>query len=143
MYEIATGRIVGSSQRKADNFVAPSKNIDDDNNDGVSPELRSVIYDLINLGHLDKYQSKGNKQVTYEIVVPWVLRNLLKRCAELGASRDDSGVEYFEKLIKKYDKRDTGLILIPELKLILEKVDIRVTDDVLREICRMYAADIR
>lgn len=83
----------------------------------------------------------------YEIVVPWVMRNMIRRASELAKKKEETAISVLESMIGRltslFEGRSKYLLLLAELKIVLEKLGIQVTKDILKEICRMYPADLQ
>ncbi|MEC8392499.1 MAG: hypothetical protein VXZ58_06440, partial [Actinomycetota bacterium] len=82
-----------------------------------------------------------DKQQMFEIMIPWVLRNLMRRVTELGSRESTSGITELENMIDKHCYQPTSCLIVPELKTLLGKLGIQVTREVLRELCKRYAAE--
>ena len=79
---------------------------------------------------------------SFEVVVPWVMRNVVRRAAERGSREEVSALHALDSLVKATVSQPSSIILVPELRALLALLGIRVTNEVLREMCRRYPADI-
>ena len=158
MYELTTGREVASRDNTIIDMRADGKT----DSFGVSLGLRSVLYDIpleelsnryltgetdAIAGSTDSmHNSYNGPVVNYEVVLPWVTRNIIKRCAELGAKRNKTGIETLQEIVRSnidFMPRDEvkNVLILEEVKRILGLVSIRVTTDVVKELCLLYPAD--
>ena len=169
MYEVATGREVASKSRSSSLPALPAYSHDDDDDFGdgnfkiggdsltfgVEVGLRSVLYDVSSMADDNGIFSSNadSLAVNYEVVVPWLLRNLQKRAREQGAKKKKTALEVITGHINSincdvndnynsmYDDDEDNIqniLIIPELKILLTKFNIRVTYDVIREVCRQF-----
>ncbi len=158
MYELTTGREVASRDNAVIDMSADGKT----DSFGVSLGLRSVLYDIpleelsnryltgeadAIAGSTDSLHNSFNEPVVnYEVVLPWVMRNIIKRCAELGAKRNKSGIEMLQEIVRSnidFMPQDEvkNVLILEEVQQILGLLSIRVTTDIVRELCVLYPAD--
>ena len=116
LYDIPSGRKVMDLQ--ADSQPAAS---------AFDEELLSTI----------GYRSERAISINFEIIVPWLMQNILKRCHQ--------NVDEFQRIIEEtlQDSFDKNLLLPSDLRLLLYRLNIVVTDEIIYELCRRYAAEPR
>lgn len=89
-------------------------------------------------------REKNVPSVDCDVIIPWVLRNMLGSIGdqniEYEACRND--VRRLKSTLLEYDNSGLGILLVPELEYFLDSLEIRVTKDVLREMCRRYPGDM-
>ena len=108
----------------------------------MTTSLRNVAWELSGQeGNASTTTAEEEKQQVYEIMIPWVVRNLMRRVTELGSRESTSGITELEKLVDKHCSKPNNTLIIPELKTLLGKLGIHVTREVLRELCRRYSAE--
>ena len=82
--------------------------------------------------------------VDCDVIIPWVLRNMLgsrsDQSTEYEACRND--VRRLKSTLLQYESSGLGILLVPELEYFLDSLEIRVTKEVLREMCRRYPGDM-
>ena len=82
---------------------------------------------------------KGLYSVDYDIIVPWILRNILRSCTDKNDQTNSAGgIGLLEDFLHTSDTSRIGIFLVAELKIILGELGIRVTTDVLQELCRRF-----
>ena len=84
----------------------------------------------------------GMPTVDYDIIVPWVLRNMLRSSTERGLESSRSSAERLKTLLDSVELSRLGVFLVAELGSVLGGLGIRVTLDILREMCRRYPANM-
>ena len=90
-------------------------------------------------GHSESQIERGLYSVDYDIIVPWILRNILRSCTNKSdQTHSAGGIGLLEDFLHKSDTSRIGIFLVAELKIILGELGIRVTTDVLQELCRRY-----
>ena len=108
----------------------------------MTTSLRNVAWELSGQdGNASTTTNEEDKQQVYEIMLPWVIRNLMRRVTELGERESTSGIMELEKMVDKHCCKPNNTLIIPELKKLLSKLGIQVTKEVLRELCRRYSAE--
>jgi ankyrin repeat protein len=89
-------------------------------------------------------REKNVPSVDCDVIIPWVLRNMLGSIVdqniEYEACRND--VRRLKSALLEYDNSGLGILLVPELEYFLDSLEIRVTKEVLREMCRRYPGDM-
>jgi ankyrin repeat protein len=89
-------------------------------------------------------REKNVPSVDCDVIIPWVLRNMLgsigDQNTEYEACRND--VRRLKSTLLEYDNSGLGILLVPELEYFLDSLEIRVTKEVLREMCRRYPGDM-
>ena len=137
---------------KADSLMNPDVGDSDDGENsptGLTPHpsatalgIRNIAWELgASLGIATNVTTpEAAAAESFEVVVPWVLRNCVRRATE-KAEGGETGVHALESLVKRVVARPTSTILVPELNRLLGVLGIRVTNEVLRELCRRYPAD--
>ena len=106
--------------------------------------LRHIAWDLAGSstisGTLDPSAGKNDASyhLDYDIIVPWILRNMLRCSIDRSNARNSDGVDYLEDLLVSAEPSRTGVFVVAELGAVLGELGIRVTTDVLRELCRRY-----
>jgi ankyrin repeat protein len=154
LFEVSTGREVAAlestfndntnnasisfAEPKTNDTTIQSRKKNDIDSYGVQVGLRSVLWDLPRNDKNPLFNSLDNQFVNYEVIVPWILRNIIKRSTEMGAKSEKSGLDIVEDLINLIDYNNSKVLILPEVKLLLSLLNIRVTNDVLKELCRMY-----
>jgi len=95
------------------------------------------------IGHKDLEMSgvlnTDDSLMNSEVVIPWLLRNIKKRASDL-ASKEDPLV-LLKEMTENISEDGTLTLIAPQFRLLLAKLGIKVTKDVIREACRMYAGD--
>jgi ankyrin repeat protein len=87
-------------------------------------------------------RSAYTSSLDFEVIVPWVLRNMLKRAQDLGSKRDMDASQQLRVLAERACVDGGGHTLIAsELRAVLQRLGIRLTADVIRELCRQYPGD--
>jgi ankyrin repeat protein len=76
--------------------------------------------------------------VDYEVIIPWLLRNVYKRASLMGDRLGSSAVDILEELVEMVDSGYTRTLIVPEIKDMLKSLGIMVTDDIVKELCNMY-----
>jgi len=116
--------------------------------------LKTIAWDLAGLGGPLGSGSGGDDAVAvdYDIVVPWVLRNMVKSAGDRAAgSAFATGIDLLEDMFQSIERRGGGdadadasgtVLVVPELRAVLSELGIRVTVDILREMCRRYPAEM-
>lgn len=111
---------------------------------------------------IDK-RSKRNRgvQFDFDIIIPWLLKNVCSRCAEKGAKFELSPVEVLIDLFESYNREvyalnnkgcrsgrgespeqyDTMTLMRCEFTALLDKLGIRVVDEVVNELFRRYMSE--
>jgi ankyrin repeat protein len=84
----------------------------------------------------------GIPTVDYDVIIPWVLRNMLRSSTERGLESSRSGAERLKTLLESVEQSRLGVFLVAELGSVLGGLGIRVTLDILRELCRRYPANM-
>jgi ankyrin repeat protein len=108
----------------------------------MTTSLRNVAWELSGQdGDASGTTMEEDKQQVFEIMIPWVLRNLMRRVTELGSRESTSGITELEHMIEKHCYQPATCLIVPELKKLLGKLGIQVTREVLRELCKRYAAE--
>lgn len=108
----------------------------------MTTSLRNVAWELGGHDGLSGSTTmEEDKQQMFEIMIPWVLRNMMRRVTELGSREATSGITELENLIDKHCCQPATCLIVPELKKLLGKLGIQVTREVLRELCKRYAAE--
>jgi ankyrin repeat protein len=80
--------------------------------------------------------------VDYDVIIPWVLRNMLKSSTERGLESSRTGADRLKTLLESVELSRSGVFLVSELGPVLGELGIRVTLDILREMCRRYPANM-
>lgn len=108
----------------------------------MTTSLRNVAWELGGQdGVSGSTTMEEDKQQMFEIMIPWVLRNMMRRVTELGSREATSGITELEGMIDKHCCQPAACLIVPELKTLLGKLGIQVTREVLRELCKRYAAE--
>jgi ankyrin repeat protein len=76
--------------------------------------------------------------VDYEIIIPWLVRNVFKRASVMGDKLGASAVDILEELVELIDSNYTRTLIVPEIKDLLKSLGIMVTEDIIKELCNMY-----
>jgi len=105
--------------------------------------LSSASWDLASSKRPDRDASGKRSAYTssldFEVIVPWVLRNMLKRAQDLGSKRDMDAPQQLRVLAERACMDGGGhTIIASELRAVLQRLGIRLTADVIRELCRQY-----
>ena len=113
-------------------------------------DMRSAAFDLGSLvaGGVNKSNNGQiyNSPYDFEVIVPWVLRNMLKRATDLGGLQGKSGPLKLKEIVEdvisdEHVGRYSGILITPLLRKVLAKLGIRVTVDVLLELCGRYVVE--
>jgi hypothetical protein len=126
LYSTSTGHELGSVS-KSMTMVAEPKLV------AVDEEFGDRQLEMSGLLGLD------DSSMNYEIIVPWLMRNIKKRVSDL-ASKDDPLV-LLREMVDDIAGDDTLTLIAPQFRLLLAKLGIKVTKDVIREVCRMYSGE--
>lgn len=102
----------------------------------IAYELGSTLGLAVDVPMPDKAAAES-----FEVVVPWVMRNVLKRATDTLCAEGLSGIAALERHFAITVSKPSATILVPEMRRTLALLGIRVTNDVLREMCRRYPAD--
>jgi ankyrin repeat protein len=76
--------------------------------------------------------------VDYEVIIPWLLRNIYKRAALMGEKLGSTAIDILEELVELVDSDFTRTLIVPEIKDLLKSLGIMVTGDIIKELCNMY-----
>ena len=113
-------------------------------------DMRSAAFDLGNLvaGGVNKTNNGQvyNSPYDFEVIVPWILRNMLKRATDLGSLNGKSGPLKLKEIAENITNEGhvghySGVLITPLLRKVLAKLGIRVTVDVLLELCGRYVVE--
>lgn len=126
LYNTLTGHELGSVS-KSMTMIAEPKHV------AVDEEFGDRQLEMSGLLGLDE------SSMNYEIIVPWLMRNIKKRASDL-ASKDDPLV-LLREMVDDIAGDDTLTLIAPQFRLLLAKLGIKVTKDVIREVCRMYSGE--
>lgn len=107
----------------------------------VDDLLRSS-YNLMSGTALSEAKMNSVPVVDYEVIVPWLVRNIHKRSTEMGGRLGATGTEILDELIDIVDITGTRSLVLPEINKFLGLLGIVVTRDVVKELCHMYPASI-
>jgi len=151
LYDVATGREVASSNvTESSNVTASPASATAEPKVTSHQQLRTISWELGNHSSREADATSGTKVgvgvgsvaategPNYEIIIPWVLKNMIKRATDMGTLDGRTGIDVLTKLVHESDDGRTGILVLPELKILLVKLGIRVTADVLKELCRHY-----
>ena len=146
LYSTTSGHVVGavSSHDAADRVLEELPSAEQTFNLRKA-SLSSASWELSRQGRANSTASKAGaytSSLDFEVIVPWVLRNSLKRAQDLGARRNLDGVQQLRILAERACVDGSGKVLIAsELRTLFKKLGIRLTADVIRELCRQYQGD--
>ena len=115
--------------------------------------LKTISWDLAGLGGALGNGDDDAVAVDYDIVIPWVLRNMVKSAGDraAGGRTFATGIDLLEDLFHSLERRGDAdadadasgaVLVVPELRAVLSELGIRVTVDILQEMCRRYPADM-
>lgn len=90
----------------------------------------------------DDYSPEKSLKVDYEVIIPWLVRNIYKRASIMGERLGSSPIDILEELVELVDCDFTRTLIVPEIKDLLKSLGIMVTDDIVKELCNMYPGSI-
>ena len=80
-------------------------------------------------------------KMDYDILVPWLVRNIHKRSRDMSKKLGASAMEVLEEMVAMVNPDKGGRVLIlPEIRELLRYLGIVVTTDVIKELCNIYPA---
>lgn len=82
-------------------------------------------------------------KANYDVLIPWVLRSVLKSGTTLGRLSECSAMEVLEELLELMDFLHDGTLTLSELRAWLARLGVRLTSDVLIELCRRHPVEFR
>ena len=103
-----------------------------------SKDLKTTIDE--NRSVLGSLSIPNEESMNFEIIVPWLLRNMNKRASDLD-SKEAQPHKVLRAMAESICKDESLVLIAPQFREFLAKLGIRVTKDVIREVCRMYSAD--
>ena len=165
MYDLASGRemavysrsrysldsgstiVTGLTLAEPKNSPAPAATVRSSGDAALSlprTTLRNVSWDLALLG--GQQAEDELFAVDYDVVVPWVLRNMAKSASDRATGGGfSSGIELLRDMLRSLDRgggESGDTLVVPELRAVLGELGVRVTTDILREMARRYPADM-
>jgi ankyrin repeat protein len=138
VYDLMTGHLMASASSSSTLTTGSSRRDIHVLEDSMIKGLRhESSWDLGNNA------TRASPSLNYEIMIPWLIRNILKRCKDKLSYRSHSStsaneISYLANQLVKIDEDSTGFLLVAEVKQFLISLDIRVTLDSIRELCRRY-----
>eukprot|EP01041_Mallomonas_annulata_P000402 gene402-729_t len=156
LYDSVSGHVIAAIQK--DYHIGSNMDAREEKKEAKSTSLakrnsstKSSMWDTLGLRISssgmweDRSQSHGigtaRDVVDYEVVIPWVLRNVLRRGTDIGRSLGASGVDILEELMTDKDPKSEGVLVCSEVNELLQYLGIRVTKDIVQELCEIYACD--
>jgi uncharacterized protein len=97
-------------------------------------------YNLMSGAALPEAKAITTPAVDYEVIIPWLVRNIHKRSSEMGDRLGATSTEILDELIDIVDMTGTRSLVLPEINKFLGLLGIVVTRDVIKELCHMYPA---
>lgn len=88
----------------------------------------------------DGGNSSNRTEVDYDIVVPWLVRNMHRRCHAMGKKLGASAVDVLEEMAEMVNLDKGRVLILPEIRELLRYLGIVVTADVIKELCNIYPA---
>ena len=103
-----------------------------DLNANTHPAVTSMDEDLL---YTIGYRSERAIDINFEIIIPWLFQNILKRC--------HNDVNELEEHVKEtlHESSEIEVLLPSDIRYLFYRMSIVVTDDIIFELCRRYAAD--
>jgi hypothetical protein len=134
LYNTSTGHEVGSVNGPG-SLLAGLSNIAESKSPVLDNYLADEKLELTGL-----LGSKDNDvYLNYEIIIPWLLRNMRKRASDLAIKEQPT--DLLRVMTEDIAGDDSFVLIPPEFKNLLAKLGIKVTTDVIREVCRMYPGE--
>ena len=66
---------------------------------------------------------------------------MLNNATELGRRLGATGIEIVEEMVSDLDPEEDGVLTFDDVKALLDRLRVRVTDDIIKELCRQYPCD--
>ena len=79
-------------------------------------------------------------KVDYDIVVPWLVRNLYRRSVDMGKKLGATAMDVLEEMVEMVNPYKGRVLILPEIREWLRYLGIVVTTDVIKELCNIYPA---
>lgn len=143
-YDLESGREVAKCTKSS--ILEPSSTAD--------PKILSKLY-FEEIGHtrpgnvavnLDNMltREKNVPSVDCDVIIPWVLRKMLGITGDQNTEYEElrKDVRRLKSTLLEFESSGLGILLVPELEYFLDSLEIRVTKEVLREMCRRYPGDM-
>lgn len=93
--------------------------------------------------HEEETDSRGNRtKADYDIVVPWLVRNVYRRSLDMGKKLGASAIDVLEEMIEMVNPDKGRVLILPEIRELLRYLGIVVTTDVIKELCNIYPATL-
>jgi hypothetical protein len=90
----------------------------------------------------DDEEATSRTKVDYDIVVPWLVRNVYKRSFDMGKKLGASAIDVLEEMIEMVNPDKGRVLILPEIRELLRYLGIVVTTDVIKELCNIYPATL-
>ncbi len=144
IYETTNGVEIGSSNMSTSAF-APSHL----SKTTVSRQYNNSMADVRNVAwELGMAEGEGNDMTfeeeqteVFDVMIPWIIRNMLKRVAEIGSREDTGGIIELERIVRDNCSEPSEVLIVPEVRKMLNRLGISATREVLQELCRRYPSD--
>eukprot|EP00603_Paraphysomonas_imperforata_P015364 CAMPEP_0114452376 /NCGR_PEP_ID=MMETSP0104-20121206/1482_1 /TAXON_ID=37642 ORGANISM="Paraphysomonas imperforata, Strain PA2" /NCGR_SAMPLE_ID=MMETSP0104 /ASSEMBLY_ACC=CAM_ASM_000202 /LENGTH=1372 /DNA_ID=CAMNT_0001624623 /DNA_START=163 /DNA_END=4281 /DNA_ORIENTATION=+ len=118
--------------------------------DDRSRKNKLTLHDVAQVSSFNAYISPSPHQdddddmkpkVDYDIVVPWLVRNLYKRSVDMGKKLGATAMDVLEEMIEMVNPSKGRVLILPEIREWLRYLGIVVTTDVIKELCNIYPAE--
>jgi ankyrin repeat protein len=80
--------------------------------------------------------------VDYDVVIPWVMRNMLRKANAMGEKLGASAVDILKEIIETIDSHNSNTLLPHEVSEMLNYFGIMVTKDIVKELCCLYPSSL-
>lgn len=143
LYSTVTGHEIGSSELVSASSIGPDSSpftstLAEPKSSSSSAHSESLFTEQ--QGVRGGLSIPNEAPINFEIIVPWLLRNMHKRAMDLDL-KETQPDRTLKELTISICKDNSYVLIAPELRELLARLGIRVTADVIREVCRLYAAD--
>ena len=155
IYDLASGREMATriqsphallSMRKLSNSAQPKslrrKDFSQTSNISLVRNMSRILSDSFSTSGSQGQGTSNHKavhSVDYDVVIPWILRNMLRSCIEMSEGKNfNEGLDLLEDSLLSADISRIGVFLVAELGIVLGGLGIRITTDILQELCRRY-----
>ena len=121
LYEVSTGSALAFSEPETQTF-----------HDQMPSHMEDFFVRNLKLPFDDK-----KIELDFEVVIPWVLKNIFKRCR--------GRVEVLESKVEQLAENSSipNILLPLQLRFLLYELSIVVTDGIIYELCRRYSPDFK